>query len=84
MAHPNAVAHYTEMAAEAEAQNRRQAYEKALKSHDWMYQYSDDRAAYAEGRWNFVFIKREQPLVDPTGELWNQHAPQGYKIEVRA
>lgn len=55
-------------------------YVDALKAHDWSHEMSDDHSVWSRGRHELGFIKQYQQFNDPTYEVWNLHAPEGYKV----
>ncbi|MFY9479131.1 MAG: hypothetical protein WAQ08_15915 [Aquabacterium sp.] len=61
-----------------------EAYKKALAGHDWAFAHADDGNAYRRGRDNFAQITAARRELDPTGEIWNQHAPEGHKFTPKA
>lgn len=65
-----------------QARNRAEqfaAYIEALKSHDWSFEYSDDQRVWLKGRQELSQLRQMQHDLDPKYELWNEHAPKGYK-----
>lgn len=61
---------------------RMAAYVSALKRMDWQFEFSDDGRVYREGRNSLEVLRHEQRQVDPQGALWNQYAPDIYKVKV--
>jgi len=55
-------------------------YIKHLKSHDWYYDYSDDHSVWKRGVAARDRLRAMQKDLDPTGEIWNEHAPADYKM----
>lgn len=55
------------------AQIRRDAYVKALKAHDWAFEFSDDADTYRAGRESLAQLKLAQRELDSDFALWNQH-----------
>jgi len=55
-------------------------YIKLLKSHDWYYDYSDDHSVWKRGVAARDRLRALQKDLDPTGEIWDEHAPEGYKM----
>jgi len=55
--------------------------EKALKQHDWFYNYSDDGRAYKKGQAQRDNIRNLMSKMDDTEakKLWNKYAPKQYK-----
>lgn len=54
-------------------------YRQALERHDWYYDFSDDPYV-----WNLGFkarneLERQQVLLDPSGRIWNEFAPDMFK-----
>lgn len=56
------------------------AYIGKLKSHDWNFEFADDSKVWRSGKKSLVLLKAAQVSLDPTGEIWNQHAPADHKI----
>ncbi len=56
---------------------RMKAYIHALDWHDWGFQYSDDHKVWMRGSAERAEILKLQRELDPTFEVWNQHAPIG-------
>lgn len=48
-------------------------YVALLQSHDWLYEWSDDRRVYERGRDQRRELERQQKQVDPDLALWNDH-----------
>lgn len=65
-------------------QARRAEYVSRLIRHDWDYAYSDDYNAFLRGQRERDALNALQSQVDPDYALWNKHAPEGYRREVRA
>lgn len=61
-----------------------EAYKKALAGHDWSFEQSDDHSAYSRGRENLAQITAARREIDPSGEIWNQYAPEAYKVAPKA
>ena len=59
---------------------QRMAYEKALLSHDWDYEFSDDHSRWEQGRDAMASLKLARRELDPEGEIWNRYAPNGHKV----
>lgn len=56
------------------------AYIGKLKSHDWNFEFADDSKTWRSGKKSLALLKATQASLDPTGEIWNQHAPADHKI----
>lgn len=56
-------------------------YIKLLKSHDWYYDYSDDHSVWRRGSEAHSRLRGLQKSIDPTGEIWNEHAPTDFKMK---
>ena len=61
--------------------NLEKAYRKELSSHEWFYQYSDDPTAYRAGQKSNRTITAMRALIDPSGDIWNQFAPDEFKVK---
>ena len=71
----------------SEASNQMQDYIDRLKSHDWYYAYADDGRVFRQGKAAEDTLVKLRKELDPDNSIWNEHAPEGYKIiseEVRA
>jgi len=58
----------------------------AMKGHDWYYDRSDDPFWYRKGRaqyermsYAFAGLDKVDPVL--AREVWNQHAPEGFKFK---
>ena len=60
-----------------------QDYVRKLKAHDWSYDYSDDQRVWDKGSSERKEIRRLQQILDPDFDIYNQYAPQGFKVKVR-
>jgi len=56
-------------------------YIKLLKSHDWYYDYSDDHSVWRRGSEAYGRLRSMQKNLDPTGAIWNEHAPNDFKMK---
>lgn len=57
-----------------------EAYIQRLKTHDWYYDFSDDYSAYKRGQASLSELVAMRKKLDPDYAVWNQHAPQNFKI----
>lgn len=57
-----------------------EAYISKLKSHDWEFEFADDSKTWRAGQHSFKVLRLTQKCLDPTGEIWNQHAPAHHHI----
>lgn len=57
-----------------------QLYRLAMRQHDWSHEFSDEHRVWKAGRESLAKITEMQKDIDPDGEIWNQHAPVGYRI----
>lgn len=55
-------------------------YVRHLKSHDWYYEYSDDHSVWKRGCTERDRLRLLQKDLDPTGDIWNEHAPENFKL----
>lgn len=60
--------------------NALDAYIAALKSQDWLYEYSDDHRAWTAGKDAMHALRAAQRQLDPQGIVWNQYAPRDAQI----
>jgi hypothetical protein len=58
---------------------QRAAYVKALRTHDWYFEFSDDHSVYAAGREARAQLQLAQREFDPDCAIWNAHAPTDYR-----
>jgi len=58
-----------------------QLYRELLATHDWFYDYSDDHTAWSRGKAMSQKIFGLRAQVDPTGKIWNEYAPDQFKIK---
>lgn len=58
------------------------AYEKALQDHDWQHEFSDDHSVYQRGHNALSTLRMLRRELDPSGDLWNKHAPAGHRLQV--
>lgn len=65
------------------AQISRAEYISRLARMDWDFEWSDDGSVYRRGREELQSLRKVQADIDPTGELWNKHAPKQYRAEVQ-
>lgn len=62
---------------------QRAAYVKALQTHDWHFEFSDDPSVYARGRDAFAALKMLQRELDADFALWNEHAPESFRMAAK-
>lgn len=55
------------------------AFARALKSHDWSHEWSDDGAKYMRGRQQRKELEAMRVEIDPDYAVWNQHCPERYR-----
>lgn len=55
-------------------------YRQMLRNHDWTYEYSDDHRVWTAGRRAREALVAKQRAYDPDGVIWNEIAPEGYKL----
>ena len=58
-----------------------QSYTNALRAMDWGFEFSDDNSVYQRGREELARLRRIQRQLDPGAVIWNQYAPDIYKVE---
>lgn len=58
---------------------QRTAYVKALRTHDYWFEFSDDPQRYAQGRESLAQLRLARREVDPDGAIWASIAPEGHK-----
>ena len=52
-----------------------------LKTHDWTYMYADSLSEFQRGKDQWLTIAAMQSKLDPDYTIFNQHAPDGMKID---
>lgn len=62
------------------AEQRRAAYEAALKRFDWRYEGTDDGNVYWRAHCEFKRLTAERQAIDPAGVLWNRYAIDPYRL----
>lgn len=58
-----------------------ETYIHKLKTHDWYYMYADSGIEYAKGKDEWYALSAMQQKLDPDYVIFNQHAPEGMKID---
>lgn len=58
----------------------KEQYIKELRLHDWYYNYSDDHRVWVKGKDQRVTIDNLQKQVDPDYHIWNEFAPEDFKV----
>jgi hypothetical protein len=58
------------------------AYIKALQGHDWSFNYTDDQRVWRRGQDSLEALIAARKLIDPDGMVWNQWAPEDYRIKL--
>lgn len=59
-----------------------QHYVRDLRKMDWTFEFSDDRSVYERGRQELERLRSIELALDASGTIWNQHAPDIYKVGV--
>jgi len=62
---------------------RLEFYRRALARHDWWFQYADDYTVFKAGERNAVYIHAERCVLDPDFSVWNDHAPEEFRVAVK-
>ena len=57
-------------------------YINLLQTHDWSYDYSDDHSKWQRGFAERETLKEYAREVDPTYQIWNEYAPEGFKQKI--
>lgn len=57
------------------------SYINKLKAHDWYYMYADGLREFNKGKEQWMAISAMQRELDPDYTVFNQHAPEGMKID---
>jgi len=62
----------------------RETLKKAIKSHDFSYDYSDDHSAYKRGQSSKANIMKLSTMFYDLDfkELWNEYAPETFKYKL--
>lgn len=58
-----------------------ETYISKLKSHDWTYMYADSLREFQRGKDQWFEISALRAKLDPDYVIFNQHAPDGMKID---
>lgn len=58
-----------------------QEYKDLLKKHNWFYDYSDNHGVYTRGSNSIIKIDELAKDVDPNYEIYNEFAPDQFKIK---
>lgn len=58
-------------------------YKNALSRHDWYHAYSDDYSVWKRGNDQQKAMREARLRLDPLGTLWNEHAPDQFKIAAK-
>ena len=61
-------------------QEQLEAYMKALREHDWGFEYTDDMSVWTRGRDSLTALRYVQPALDPDYMIWNQFCPAEWRI----
>lgn len=56
-------------------------YIAKLKAHDWYYMYADGLREFNKGKDQWFEIASMQARLDPDYTIFNQHAPDGMKVD---
>lgn len=62
-------------------QIKRAEYITALRKHDWQSEFADDMSAVRAGRESLKRLVELRAEIDPSGEVWNSVAPDGFKVD---
>lgn len=52
---------------------------KAMKSHDWFYDYSDDISVYRAGKASEQELYRLYVSLGSPKAIWNEHCPEQFR-----
>lgn len=58
-----------------------ETYTNKLKNHDWYYMYADSMREFQRGKDQWMEIAAMISSVDPDYVIFNQHAPDGMKVD---
>ena len=58
------------------------SYINLLRTHDWSYEWSDDHSVWKRGSDERQALRQMQTKCDEDYKIWNEHAPEGFKINV--
>lgn len=56
-------------------------YIDALKEHDWFYMYADDYRSFDKGKAQWMRIAAMQTKLDPDYIIFNEYAPNDFKVK---
>lgn len=66
----------------APAKSDIEKYVEHLEYHDWYFNYSDDHRVWSAGNDAQHVLRAEQKRLDPDFYLWNQHAPEEFRVPI--
>ena len=55
-------------------------YIRLLREHDWSFELTDNHAVWSANRDSLEALRVSRQLIDPDGAVWNQFAPQEWRI----
>lgn len=55
-------------------------YRERLQTHDWYYEFSDDHSVWLRGFAARQCLRELQKEIDPDGKIWNEYAPEDFKL----
>lgn len=58
-----------------------ETYRKALAAHDWFYDYADHHGTWRKGLAERIALVTMRRQVDPGGAVWNEFAPDAFKVQ---
>ena len=58
-----------------------QHYARDLRRMDWGFEFSDENPVYQRGREELARLRKIQRELDPGAVIWNQYAPDTYKVD---
>lgn len=55
-------------------------YVQSLRTFDWQFAFSDSNAVAQRGEERLSWLRAQQQLLDPSGEIWRMVAPRGHGV----
>ena len=56
------------------------SYIQLLRTHDWSYEWSDDPGVFRRGSQERQALNQMRTQVDEDYSIWNEHAPELYRV----
>jgi hypothetical protein len=62
-------------------QTELEKYINHLRYHDWWFEYTEDHRVWRAGQDSYATLLEERRRLDPDWTIWNQHAPEEYRVK---